>query len=42
VFHHFTERKGKEKKLNASDLTDQMHATVRGMIDALNVENDSK
>ena len=34
--------KGKEKKLNASDLTDQMHATVQGMIDALNVENDSK
>ncbi|MFN7737012.1 MAG: lysophospholipid acyltransferase family protein [Pirellula sp.] len=34
--------KGKEKKLNASDLTEQMHANVQGMLDALNAESDSK
>lgn len=34
--------KGKEKKLNATDLTETMHARVQGMIDAMNSEVDSK
>lgn len=34
--------RGKEKKLNATDLTEKMHAHVQGMIDAMNLEIDSE